>query len=709
MEKGPTLRGLLVGALLALFAGCELAALRADGATLDEPAHLTYGTRGLEQGTFARDSDMLNSKMPVSVLNALPLALAARLGRAPDRHEQLWLGRLPTVVLGLVLGALVFCWGRELFGFRGGALALWLYSFCPNFLAHSHLITTDVATALGMFGATYAFWRHRVRPGAGRLAVAAAAFGAAQLGKATALFLAPIFVVIALVEWVRARRARRAGEAAGGSEQAAGGEQAGGGAEQAAIGSERRRRLLPALGTAAALALGAVAALNLGFAGEQTLRPLRGWEPVSRPFRALAAVPVVRDVPLPVPRPYLAGLDMVSRDAHDGTLTYLHGRLSAHGFWNYYLVAMLIKVPAGTLALLGLAAWLAATGRVRAATAEAFLLVPVALLWAYLSFVFELQIGFRYFLPALPFLLVFAGRAAAWQPRRRGWGAVVALLAAWTATSSLAAFPRYIPYFNELVGGPRNGFHWLVDSNLDWGQDSEYVREVYARSSPVRVWIEPEGPIAGRVAVRLTNLVFHYGWLHQHFRPVELVHDSWGVFDLDQRQIERCCAGVTASWQVPDAGGDLAPAGRPIGGGEDVGVRMLERLNDGLLGANTPWDAARSSPSTTPARAWFGIAWDRPQEIGRVVAYPGFFSRGPGSRRFLATDYALQWWDGAGWRELPGTRVSGNRRLHVEHSFPPVRTTQLRLLIESERNYDGTTASPGVFRAACLELVAYRR
>ena len=679
----------LVGALV-LFAWRELGAMRADGRTQDEAGHLAYAERGLTQGTFERRSKYDNSKMPVSILNALPVVIAERRGDALDDRQRLWLGRMPTLALGLALGALVFLWARQLFGFRGGALALFLYTFCPNLLAHSHLITTDVATALGMFAATYAFWRYRQQPGGWRLAVAAVSFGAAQLTKVTALFLVPIFVLIALCEAVRARLP--------------------GGRGTVSPGRSPWRRVWHALAPAGALAVGAVAALNLGFAGEQTLAPLARSAPLSRSLQALAAVPVIRDLPIPLPRPYVAGLDMVAHDARDGSLSYLHGRFSAHGFWDYYLVATAIKLPLGTLLLLAAAGWLAVTGRVRAPSAEAFLVVPVVVLLAYLSFGLELQIGLRYFLPAFPFLFVFAGRAAAWRPPGWAFAALVGLLAAWTAVSSFAVHPRYIPYFNELVGGPRNGYHWLTDSNVDWSQDSDYMREVYARRSPVRVWIEPDGPIAGRTAVRLTYLVSRYGWLREHFRPVALPHDSWAVFDLREDEIERCCADVPAAWAVPDSEGDLALSGRPIGGGDGgAGVGFLERLNDGLLGANSPWDAARSSEGTAPVRAWFGIAWDQPQEIGRVVAYPGFMSRGPESRRFLATDYVLQSWDGARWIDVPGTRVTGNARLHVEHSFPPVRTTQLRLLVERERNDQGTEAAGGTFRAACLELVVYRR
>jgi hypothetical protein len=33
-----------------------------------------------------------------------------------------------------------------------------------------------------------------------------------------------------------------------------------------------------------------------------------------------------------------------------------------------------------------------------------------------------------------------------------------------------SAFPDYLTYFNELAGGPSNGWKYLLDSNLDWGQ-----------------------------------------------------------------------------------------------------------------------------------------------------------------------------------------------------------------------------------------------
>src|ERR1700674_4351160 len=188
-SSGVILRSLvkaLPWALLLLFGVRGLLAMRSDGTTVDEPFHLAYGERALAAGTFLRENDLLNSKMPVSVLNAIPVAAANR-GSSLSWRQKLFIARLPTLLLGVLLGALVWRWAHALFGPWSGVLALVLYSFCPNMLAHSHLVTTDVATGLGMFAATYCFWRYLTVPSRGRLLVAAAVFGAAQLTKATAL------------------------------------------------------------------------------------------------------------------------------------------------------------------------------------------------------------------------------------------------------------------------------------------------------------------------------------------------------------------------------------------------------------------------------------------------------------------------------------------------------------------------------------------
>jgi hypothetical protein len=693
-------------ALLLLFAVRGLLAMRSDGTTVDEPLHLSYGERALATGTFLRENGLLNSKMPVSVLNAIPVAAATR-GRSLSWRQQLFIARLPTLLLGVLLGALVWRWAHALFGPWSGILALVLYSFCPNLLAHAHLVTTDVATSLGMFAATYCFWRYLTFPSRGRLLVAAVVFGAAQLTKATALFLVPMFVLILAVRAFGEVWRQRS--ASGFGWQAA----------AATLGRHAARScaLLLVFGVAGILIL------NLGFWWEGTLTPLERYSFVSATFKPLAGLPIVKELPLPLPYAYLQGLDMVSRDAAVEGWSYLRGRYSQTGFRSYFLWGFLVKVPLATQVLLALALWLWCAGRVRAPGAEEFLVVPVLFLLLYLSLCFRLDIGFRYFLPALPFLFVFASRVAApgvlapvaghspWRLLTAG------VVLAWLAVSSLAIHPHYLAYFNEVAGGPEHGWRWLIDSNLDWGQQGEYVRDVYAAHSPVQVLFDPSGPVAGRIAVSVSNLVGRdpaaaqrHAWLRDHFQPIATIGYSWKVFDVTESEIARCCADLPRVWLVDRLAEDLALRGEPFAGGLGVTARFAEHLNDGMLGANSPFDAARTlPPQSRPVRAWFGIRWPEPRTVGRVVAYPGFASRGPQVRKFLALDYVFQSWDGTRWRDIPGTRTTGNQALRVEHRFPPLRTSAIKLVVERERNAQGGEEATGGFRAACLELAAYPR
>jgi hypothetical protein len=712
---------MILGALFTLFVVRGLLAMQADGATADEGVHLWYGERALRLGTFLRVHEMLNSKMPISVLNALPVAIAARLRATPlAGRERLLLARLPTLLLATVLGWLVFRWAQALYGWRSGALALFLYSWCPNVIAHAHLVTTDIATSLGMFAATYACWRYVERPQPARLWLAAGAFGAAQLTKVSALLLAPILVVLWLLRWLPLWRRQSC---------------------EGTTGIPRRPGtgvLLPLL----CFGFATLVTLNAGFWFEGTGTPLARYTLVSPTLRSLAEVPLLRALPVPLPYAYVQGIDMSSRDASAPTWSYLRGRYHRHGFWNYFLVALLVKVPLSTQLLLVLAVWLGCSGRVPWRRGEELLLVPAVLLLGYFSLLFSLQIGLRYILPIFPLLFVFISRVAATDPAaaadpaaaptpldltahtrgptiagsRARWIAVGVLLA-WNAASSLSIHPHYLAYFNELAGGPDHGAGWLIDSNLDWGQDSEYVRNVYAARSPVPVQIDPGGPRSGRIAVGLSHLVgldpqeaARHAWLRNNFEPIATVGHSWGIFDVSEDALRRCCARLPLALGEADLDGDLALQGEPIAGGNGVTVSSLAKLNDGMLGANQLADAAQTAPPRPhPVRAWFGIIWRDPHDVGRLVAFPGLYRSGPAARQFLALDYVFQTWDANQWLDIPGTRVSGNPSPRVEQVMTPIRTRGIRLLIERERNDRGEISPQGTFRAACLELAVYPR
>ena len=67
--------------------------------------------------------------------------------------------------------------------------------------------------------------------------------------------------------------------------------------------------------------------------------------------------------------------------------------------------------------------------------------------------------------------------------------APVCAAATWLLASSLFVYPHSLSYFNEAIGGPRNGFEHLHNSNIDWGQDLLFLKR----------WLDkhPEAPLDG--------------------------------------------------------------------------------------------------------------------------------------------------------------------------------------------------------------------
>jgi hypothetical protein len=106
----------------------------------------------------------------------------------------------------------------------------------------------------------------------------------------------------------------------------------------------------------------------------------------------------------------------------------------------------------------------------------AFLVVPVLGYFA-LSSSAALNLGHRHLAPVYPFLFVGCGALARVARGRRGRAAIGIALAG-LATATLWAAPGYLSFFNLAGGGPRGGWHHLVDSNIDWGQDLGRLAEV---------------------------------------------------------------------------------------------------------------------------------------------------------------------------------------------------------------------------------------
>jgi len=169
--------------------------------------------------------------------------------------------------------------------------------------------------------------------------------------------------------------------------------------------------------------------------------------------------------------PYVAGILYQQEHQNVAYRRFLIGQYSTSGWWYYYIVVFLIKTPISAILFLAISMVLFFRKMAKGEWMnEAFLLMPAVVIFCFFSLNSH-EIGLRYILPIYPFLFVFASKAAQWFSSSKMLVGLYVAAIIWYIGASCYIHPHYLAYFNELVGGPNNGYKYLVDSNLDWGQD----------------------------------------------------------------------------------------------------------------------------------------------------------------------------------------------------------------------------------------------
>ncbi len=473
-SRWPVILLLMIQWALLLNAATQLSA------TIDEPFHITSGYEYLRTGTLR----LFDEHAPVAkALFAWPLffvpdlappegaagygdgnliAVAQETLLAYRPLDRVIVGpRIAAALLTVLLAASIARVAETVAGAEAGLLALALCSFDPNILAHGNLATTDMGATAFSFWALWAGTRWLRRPTMRRWWIAALLLGLAQGAKLTALLLYP---VLGLGVIINAEVQRRRGG--------------------------KWAKPLLAFGAMVGVSLLVLWALY-GF----ELRPVAG---------------LLGGMPLPAASHIERWLRLQENLAY-GREAFLLGQNSMHGWWTYFPVAFLIKTPLPLLLLgayaLGKGVVAAARGRFKARDwrsdwrsdlrfgqrTAAFSLFPI--LYATLSLTSNLNIGYRHLLPVLPFIFVgvsagtvrvgghgmtaHATRRTGRITRLAGRVALCALLL-WLALGTLRIAPHALTFFNELAGGPENGWRFLADSNTDWGQAYKALAEFQA-------------------------------------------------------------------------------------------------------------------------------------------------------------------------------------------------------------------------------------
>lgn len=522
LRRDPRAWTLLPATAAAAYLALTLHAAHVETPTADEFAHVPAGVAAWRQGR----TDLYRSNPPLlKLLLAAPVAVDASVN-APlvveppmlwgpweyghrfmnaNRAKYLALifrARWVAVGLGLLAGLVVFRWARDAFGLRAAAVVTSLFLLCPNVLAHGHLATIDMGALSTILVAMFALrWAYRDTTRA-RLLVAGAALGLALATKFLAVLILPAFLLLAVVHRWRA------------------------------VTPSPARRLQQALWDFAWMLVAALVVVNASIGFADSFRPLGSFDLRSNFATSLQSV-LPACMPVPLPREYALGFDAAKEISEHGEFgSYLMGQWSEHGWWYYNLVALGVKVPIMILVLLAVS--VACWRRSRLDRIELYsLLVPLGTLVLGFSTASNLNIGIRHVLPAFPFLFLLLGpvfMTTTSRSRERLSFAVAACALIATAINVAAIHPNYLTFFNAIAGGPNRGTAWLLDSNLDWGQDLYRVPTAVASIDPdespyllyfglvdpalygLRYRLVPPTPVEGIIAVS-ENFLWGYPYL----------------------------------------------------------------------------------------------------------------------------------------------------------------------------------------------------
>ncbi len=376
----------------------------------------------------------------------------------------LFLARWPNLALFLVLAALVHRWARELYGRFAGVLALLLCAFEPNLLAHARLATADLTVTVFVFAAVYWLWRLLRRPSVRHLFAVGFFGGLALASKFSALLFVPVLAVLllsrAFVEHPFQLSIRLPLVAS-------------------VSGETKRGRLAWLVASGVLIALIAlltvwvVYGFQVGALGHVRVLAPDYWQ-------------TLRNAPNPF-RP-------------DDEVRFLQGELYVGRRWRYLLIAFLLKTPLPLLALLlgsVVASFVHRTWR-----KNAIVVLPPAFFFI-VGLSSQVNTGYRYILPIVPFLLVYAGYVAALVQRwLQGEGAFAGSVSTfglffamlgWYVFGTIAVCPHYLAYFNEIAGGAENGWQSLIGDDLDRGQDLGELGVWLARREIGRVKLAYQG------------------------------------------------------------------------------------------------------------------------------------------------------------------------------------------------------------------------
>ncbi|MCL5406899.1 MAG: glycosyltransferase family 39 protein [Patescibacteria group bacterium] len=440
--------------------------------------------------------------------------------------------RLPFIFLTLGLIYLVFLWAKTLFGAKAGLVAATLTAFSPNILAHGRLATTDIGVTFFFLLTCWAIRKYYLKPNVKNAVFLGLAVALVLLSKFSGLVILPIVFLSLMLLWFLKKPKFTT-----------------------SLGQFLLILAIPLVlvwGTYAFSMRSDLISLPPVYITSKIL----GYKNLSSPLSKWLIVPYDKAI---------QGFEILSDHNTSGHWAYLNGEVGYNGWWYYFPLVMLYKLPLTEIILLALTIFIFWKVKLRPPGSwfDYFILFFPPLLFLAISMIGRIDIGIRHILPILPFFYIFISSLANFK--NKIFQKLIFVLVGIEVIICILAFPNYLTYFNQIAGGAKGGIKHLSDSNLDWNQNMKRFG-IYAKENNIKKVYElcwdgysfsaqgvqaeilpaspdasqggPNSPVKGVVVICAQQMVvppddFDFGWVTKH-PPDTVVGNAMYVWRFDK-------------------------------------------------------------------------------------------------------------------------------------------------------------------------------
>lgn len=480
------LRSILIFFLLLFFLILTLVSSLSESPNVNE-GHIATGFLYLRYGnlTFNAGSPILSD-----VISAVPLLLIEKSILMPQKKEYfeigyvhpyvrdffmlnkknidliLFLGRLPVMLAGVLLGVIVFSWIKQLYGYWIGILGLGLYILEPNIIVHSHYVATDIFFALFFTATLFFLQRFIFKKQKKYLALFIICFVAAQLTKITAIFLFPVCFFIFYFYSDKEKFVNKI--------------------------KESFFKIL-------ILTFVSFVGINTFYLWRDIGLPLADYLKHDNSVRSSgysinfiesklpfygkpigkASEYLFNKFPLPVTYQYVKTLGWVFFRSNIPQQAFLAGHYFDNGWKLYFPLVTIIKMPI-TLLLLFCSSIILFFTKKRRLKKEEFVFVAIPfVIFVFILIFSKINTGYRLMIFLVPLIIILSIGTTKLLKRYSGLF-LIAILFQFYIT--LANFPNFSGYANFIKDSEK--YKYLTDSNIDWGQDIKRL-SIYIKNNNV--------------------------------------------------------------------------------------------------------------------------------------------------------------------------------------------------------------------------------